>query len=189
MTGLVNVYIVLTGVKASGKSTIGPLLAGALALPFVDVDDVVLLKALELFGDIRSCAELYRSVGELQYRRLEIEAVREIEGLEVCVLATGGSTLLTPSVRELLRARGKLVFLSATTAYLWKRIEASGTPSYLERHASPEHAFYRRVELIRSTVMPICDCTVEVEERRPEEIVTDILFRLKEMAETNRSSR
>ena len=166
--------VILTGVKASGKSTIGPLLAEALRRPFIDIDDVVVRKGREAFGAALSCAEIYRAVGELQYRRLENDAVREIAGVQTCVLATGGSTLLSPTVRQLLFAGGKPVFLNASADYLWRRIAEKTIPSYLEQHPAPKDAFYRRAELIRSTLMPLCNCIVDVESKTPAKITADI---------------
>lgn len=174
--GTVTMNIVVTGVKGSGKSTIGRLLAHVMGSPFVDLDDVVVQRGRERFGEtMSSCAEIYRTAGELTFRRLEIEAAREIDGIKTGVLATGGSTMMTPVVRKLLGARGTFVFLNANADCLWKRVVTKGIPSYLEQHTAPEEAFYRRSELIRSTVMPLCKCIAEVENKAPLQIVADIL--------------
>ncbi len=171
--------IVVTGVKASGKSTVGPLLAQSLGLPFIDVDDLVVEKGRAIMEDATSCADIYRALGDLEFRRLEVDAVREVIGTESCVLATGGSTMLTPTVRELLADRGDWVFLDADSGILWKRVARGSLPSYLEQHPAPETAFSRRAELIRETIMSLCSCVVDVKNRQPEEIVVDILNALK----------
>ena len=170
--------IVLSGAKASGKSTIGNALAGHLGVDFIDLDDVILNLARSSSIDAPSCADIYRSHGEALFRRLEQKAILEIRHQRRCVLSTGGSTLMYPLSRHRLRKDAVWIFLNASWDVLWDRLSFNIIPAYLEGSASPATAFSERVSLIRKTVMPLCDHLVDVESRSPDEIVADIVSQL-----------
>ena len=63
--------IYLTGFMASGKTTIGRLLADELDWQFVDLD-----KEIEAQQGI-SIAEIFDTRGEQEFRRIETEAIRQ----------------------------------------------------------------------------------------------------------------
>lgn len=80
--------ILLCGYMASGKTTIGRLLATATGFPFIDLDAFIEQKA----G--KTITELFAQHGEIYFRKLEHSCLKEImegEGQEF-VLALGGGT-------------------------------------------------------------------------------------------------
>ena len=80
--------IYLVGFMASGKTTIGALLAERLGWKFVDMDQDIEARQ----GD--SIAAIFEKSGEQEFRRIETEAirahVRDIERGEATVVAMGG---------------------------------------------------------------------------------------------------
>lgn len=79
--------IVLMGYMASGKSTVGKLLASRLGLPFLDLDDHI--ESVEK----KSIKELFAEKGEIYFRKLESRMLSQVlEGKASLVLATGGGT-------------------------------------------------------------------------------------------------
>jgi shikimate kinase len=119
--------VTLVGYRASGKSTVGPLLAKRLGWPFVDAD-----RDLErrLGQDI---AGFFAAHGEAAFREREAEALAELlAGDGHLVLATGGGAVLREANRAMLRRRGGLVaYLHAPVEVLQARLRAhaGGRPS------------------------------------------------------------
>ena len=98
--------IVLTGMPASGKSTVGQALAGALGRPFFDSDAEIVKKAGKSIPDI------FAEVGEAGFRAIETEVIREIAAHNVgCVISTGGGAILRDENIRALKRNGRIYFL------------------------------------------------------------------------------
>ena len=111
-------HIVLVGLPGSGKSTVGPLVAEALGLPFVDID-AVLSRRMGMPVD-RILAEF----GESRFRELEREAVADRLGEPPEVLAPGGGWAAQPGTLEGARAQCVFVWLKVSPAVAIGRAEA-----------------------------------------------------------------
>ncbi|ABI58101.1 shikimate kinase AroK [Alkalilimnicola ehrlichii MLHE-1] len=97
--------IYLIGPMGAGKSTVGRRLADALGLPFEDSDRYI----VERTGvDIPTIFDIE---GEAGFRKREHDAIRTLTEREELVLATGGGVVTTPANRDLLGARGIVVYL------------------------------------------------------------------------------
>ncbi len=78
-------HILLIGLPGSGKSTVGPLVANLLKMPFIDVD-----REIERVAGV-SIETLFRERGEAYFRNLESEAVvAQLDRPTPAVVATGG---------------------------------------------------------------------------------------------------
>lgn len=108
--------IVLVGYRASGKSTLGKILAQRLGWPLLDID-----RGIEERIDT-SLAEHYREVGEAGFRPLETEVVVEMCRQDDCVVAFGAGTLQTPVNREHACRDALVVYLKVSAQELWRRI-------------------------------------------------------------------
>lgn len=118
-------HIFLYGPPATGKTTIGNIIARNLKLPFVDLDRVIEAKA-----DM-SIPQIMEGQGESAFRDLESAALREVcsplplgEGLGVraCVIALGGGALLREENRQFAEDNGNVVLLMAELDTLLKRL-------------------------------------------------------------------
>lgn len=124
--------IVLMGLRGSGKSTVGALLAGRLGVPFVDLDDRTLEALRRAHPDQRfvAVADAWRAVGEPAFRAAECEALRAALGEGRVVLALGGGTPTAPGAPALLesakRTGATIFYLRAEPALLRERLAASG---------------------------------------------------------------
>ncbi len=98
--------IVLTGMPASGKSTVGKALADALHRPFLDLDEEIVRDA---GCDIPT---LFATEGEAAFRDREARVLREqLAGKTACVIATGGGAILREENVRRLRQNGRIYFL------------------------------------------------------------------------------
>ena len=88
--------IVLTGFMGSGKSTVGPLVAGRLGWIFVDVDNVIEAEAGA------PITELFARHGEAEFRNREHQTIARVATGEALVLALGGGAIERAETRSLL---------------------------------------------------------------------------------------
>jgi len=91
--------VVLIGPPAAGKSSVGPLLAARLGVPFADTDGLVAKAAGKPAGDI------FVEDGEAAFREFERAAVaRGLDGFGLGggVLALGSGAVLDPDVRRMI---------------------------------------------------------------------------------------
>ena len=113
--------IALGGFMGVGKSTLGPLVAQAVGLPFVDLD-----QELER-GAGQSCASLLRSRGEAWFRSAETRALAGVLKQGPIVLALGGGTLHQAENLRLLQGT-QVVVLWAPLRELLPRLDCKDRP-------------------------------------------------------------
>lgn len=114
--------IALIGYRGSGKTTIGRRLADRLWWPFVDLDQLIVMRA----G--KSIREIFEQQGEQKFRDLETESLAFVLKSNDQVIALGGGALVRPENRQLLlggNCHG--VYLRCDPAVLAERIAADAT--------------------------------------------------------------
>ncbi|WP_375323917.1 shikimate kinase [Flagellimonas sp. GZD32] len=110
--------LVLMGYMASGKSTVGKLLASELGVRFVDLDDYI--EASEK----KSIKTIFSEKGEIFFRKLEHQMLLELlEKEESLVLSTGGGTpCYANNIEMILEKSDCSVYLGMTIPQLVNRI-------------------------------------------------------------------
>ena len=98
--------IVLIGMPASGKTTVGKLLSDALNRPFFDTDEEIVR------GAGKEISRIFAEKGEKVFRDLETKAVVALANEKTgCVIATGGGAVLREENLRALRRTGRIYFL------------------------------------------------------------------------------
>ena len=115
MNESVNNNITLIGMPASGKSTVGVILAKILGLSFIDTDLVIQQREGALLCDIIS------ERGLEGFLKAEESAVLSISPSNT-VIATGGSVVYSEAGMEYLKSLGKVVYLKVEKEDLFKRL-------------------------------------------------------------------
>ena len=106
-----------------GKSTVGPLLARRLGLPWWDLD-----QRMEWVTG-RAVPELFSERGEAPFRVLEHDTLRAGLGDGAAVVSLGGGALLHADSRRLLQSLGwRVVVLDASWPVVADRIAGSQRP-------------------------------------------------------------
>ncbi len=97
--------IVLTGMPASGKTTVGKILSDMLGMEFIDTDsEIEKLKGV-------STGDIFERVGEDGFRDIETQIIKNICTRQHCVIATGGGAILRQENIDRLKLNGKIYFI------------------------------------------------------------------------------
>ncbi len=96
--------VVLVGMPASGKTTVGKLIAKELGREFIDTDDIIVSE----YGDI---TDIFEQKGESGFRDIESAVIKNVASLQGKVIATGGGAVLRAENIDLLKLNGKIYFL------------------------------------------------------------------------------
>lgn len=97
--------IVLIGMPASGKSTVGGILSARLGKALIDSDAVIEERCGKKISDI------FAEGGEELFRKLEASVIDELSNKNGFIIATGGGAVLRPENVRALRRNGIIYFL------------------------------------------------------------------------------
>jgi len=120
----------LVGFMGSGKTTLGPILAAHLELPFIDLDDRIQSRVGV------SIPEIFKDHGEREFRRLERQNLVGLK--QPGVVALGAGAFSFPKNRITCRTHGTTVFLDWPLHILVQRVLADsnrpmwGTPAQMK---------------------------------------------------------
>jgi shikimate kinase len=161
-----GIYVV--GFMASGKSTVGRLLAHQLGWSFFDIDHEIEQ------AEKTAIAEIFDSRGEAEFRRIEAQILQQhvkwIERGRPAVLALGGGAFAEQANRDLVLGNGIAIWLDAPFEMVERRVaQASHRP--LAR--DPQHfaALYHS----RRQVYALADVHIAIEGDDPAAAVEAIL--------------
>jgi len=120
--------IALLGMRCSGKSTVGPLLARRLTRAFVDLDVEVLRLGRRAGSGAESVGDLLDRVGLGRFRDLEAAVLKKfLEPSPTLVFATGGGVVERSDNRAWLRRVATCVWLSVPVDVLRERLARDAT--------------------------------------------------------------
>ena len=117
--------IFLIGFMASGKTTVGKLLAKMCGAAYIDTDEEI----VKLEG--RSIPDIFASDGEAYFRNLETKVLYSLkeEKDSLRVVSVGGGLPVREENRRIMKETGKTVYLTASVETLKGRLEGkSGRP-------------------------------------------------------------
>jgi shikimate kinase len=109
--------IILIGYRATGKTSVGRLLAQRLGRPFVDSDQAIVDQAGQ------SIAALVAARGWDHFRGLEKEMLQELCRRPGQVIACGGGAILHQDIWPLLKKNAFVVWLTADIATICHRLQ------------------------------------------------------------------
>ncbi len=112
--------VAIFGFMGVGKSSVGRLVAEALSMEFVDLDETIVV---DIGMDIPA---IFEKRGEKRFRELEKEATRMIASRDGVVIACGGGTVLDADNLEALRGNSRMILLTADPETILRRVEADG---------------------------------------------------------------
>lgn len=163
-----NLYLI--GFMGAGKTVVGRLVAGRLAMPFVDLDALIEEREGTCVSD------LFAQRGEDGFRHAESEALCALLDGSPSVVACGGGVVVSDENRAVLRASGTVVLLEVSAKEALARIGDTGGRPLLagEGAALADTLLAARSTLYRATA----DFIVDTAGRTPKEVallVSDVL--------------
>jgi shikimate kinase len=165
--------IVLIGFMGAGKTSIGKILARKLNLELLETDELIQEKA----G--MSISQIFETAGEITFRELEIEAVKEISQKEHFVIASGGGIVLNSINIERLRQRAIIVYLYASEGEIVNRIKQDKNPRPLISEKNAETDVKELMKLRGPLYRRSADLIINTSNKDIELIAKNIISRLK----------
>jgi len=155
--------IVLIGMRGSGKTAVGRILAQKLGREFIEMDKLIVQKA----G--LSIAEIVAQHGWERFRDLEAEVTAEVAEWDNIINATGGGVVVREQNIINLKQNGLLVWLTANIDSLSKRIgEDDSRPLLVGKNQRED------IELTLAERQPLyrkaADITIDTEDKTPEAV-------------------
>lgn len=146
--------IVLIGLPGTGKTSVGEILAGILAIPFFDSDRVIEA------NEKRTVARIFADDGEKHFRALECSLLDEFENAQSksFVLSCGGGLPMTSGNMDRLLALGNVCYLKTAIEELMIRLAGAhdrpllkGKQSAANTGDAPdEHVLRNRLQTLES---------------------------------------
>lgn len=173
--------IILIGMKSSGKTTIGRIVADKLGLRFTDVDAEVERRYLEHTGEKLPFREIFQRHGKAHFRTLETEALQALAAAQTerpIVLATGGGLPLAEENRPLLKGMGTVVFLDVAPEVLLPRIVRGGIPAFFPYPDDPAKSLAELLAVRRPVYQALAHITAACGAESPETVADMIISKL-----------
>ncbi len=169
--------IILTGYRATGKSSIGKILADMLGFGFIDTDETIEKRQGE------SITEMVGRGGWDLFRRKEENLLLELVRSRNKVIASGGGSVMHERAWSKLRQDALVVWLTADIKTICRRLAADGDTED-QRPPLTEMGTMDEIAMVLSQRQPLyeksSDLTIDTEGKKPEEVAEIILKKLKE---------
>jgi len=151
-----NKVIYICGFMGCGKTTEGKKIANEIGFNFIDLDDYIVNK----FN--KSIVDLFKDVGEEEFRNIETIALKECtNNNSETLIATGGGTPCFNNNLEFMKCNGYLIYLKLNEQELLKRLSNAKTNRplikdknneemllYIENLLKVREVFYNQADII-----------------------------------------
>lgn len=170
--------VILIGMKASGKSTVGRLLAKKLQLDFIELDNEIEKNHWQAKKERLTCREIFKKYGAAYFCALDQQAlqlVAERNKNNSLVLSCGGSTPLNPKNLRLLKQLGQIIFLDTDERVLLPRILKHGRPAFFSDPDDPAKSLLELMKKRRPIYSRTADQMISFTNESPAELVEKII--------------
>ncbi len=146
--------IVLIGMPASGKTTVGRLISERLGRSIADTDEMI-VKNTKI-----AIPHIFAEYGEKYFRDRETEAVAEAAALTGYIISTGGGAVLREENISALKENGKIYFIDRP---LYALVPTSDRPLSSSRE-DIEKRYHERIDIYIGAADVIIDADCSAEE-------------------------
>ena len=154
--------IVLCGFMGCGKSYVGERLAKQIGYDFVDLDKFIEHKTH------KTIPQIFAEQGEPEFRRLEVESLKEIASMTGVVLALGGGTIILDEAYDTLKKLPvRIVFLEVTEDTMFARVKGGEGRPMLNQANFEENAkriYHERLPRYRAVSHLTVDADIDAPE-------------------------
>ena len=130
-------HIFLIGMQGCGKSSLGKRVARETGLSFRDTDAMVAASA--------GCTvnEFFEKYGEETFRRAETGALVLLTRAKPMIISTGGSTVMNPENRHIMRSWGRIVWIDRPLEEILSDIKLDRRPDLRDGGLAEVERTYR----------------------------------------------
>jgi len=160
--------VYLIGYMGAGKTTITKLLANKLHLPFYDTDQEIEK------NQKRSVSEIFKKDGELHFRMLETELLKNIN--QNSILACGGGLPIHNNNMGLINSKGISIYLKASNNCLLNRLknEKQSRPLIDNKTDEELKVFIKNEIQNRSPFYNLANHTIVIDNKSTEEVLREV---------------
>jgi XRE family aerobic/anaerobic benzoate catabolism transcriptional regulator len=164
--------IALIGLRGAGKSTLGSLLAKALGIRFIELDEVI----EQDFG--APISEIFALYGQAAFRRHERRSLEAtIEAHERAVIATGGGLVAEPASFDLLLSSCVTVWVRTSPEEHMQRVIEQGDHRPMADNSEAMEDL-RQILAARDPLYAKADITIDTSGKSAEDSLADLLAAL-----------
>src|SRR5690606_11447664 len=170
--------VILIGYMASGKSSVGRILANKLNYGFIDLDDYI--EEMEQ----KSVSSIFKLRGEIYFRRLETQHLKAIlETKDNIILSLGGGTPCYGNNMDVILSdpNSKSIYLKTGITTLVERLKNERSKRPLIAHIETDELlteFIGKHLFERSQVYNLADGKIIPDKKTEAEIVDELLVEL-----------
>lgn len=164
--------IILTGYRATGKTTVGKYLADQLGFNFIDTDQEI------ESGYGAPISQIVASHGWDHFRKLEKELLERLVSAGDHVIATGGGAIMHQETWQKLRESSFVVWLTADTETICRRL-ASHSATSSQRPSLTGMDIIEEVESVLAERCPLYEAgaDIKIQSEKPVPIVTEEIIK------------
>ena len=166
--------IALIGFMGTGKTAVGKLLARKLDKQFIELDRLIERRA----G--KSIPEIFEEDGEITFRELEIDTIRDISKNRNSVIACGGGIVLNKINIDRLRESSIIIYLTASPETVLERTSTTKDIRPLLDVPDPALRIRELLEFRKPFYERAADITVNTSRLDTHTVAEQIIKRLKE---------
>lgn len=164
--------LLLIGMRGSGKTTVGKVLAKKLGKKFIDMDIYLEIKHGKKVRDI------VLDEGWEHFRKLETEACEQLSREKDCVISSGGGIVLDQKNMDLFRENSVIMLLKADPRILSRRIRSDENRPELSTQPTLLGELGEVWEKRKEMYFKNADFMVETTRDNPRKIASEILSKL-----------
>jgi shikimate kinase len=168
--------LALIGFMGVGKSVIGRALAEKMEKRFIEVDALIQRKAM------KSIPQIFKDDGELAFRKLEIEVIKEVAWHKNQVIACGGGAVLNKINAERLQNDSIIIWLIASPGVIRKRTELNEAERPLLKGIVDLEGIRALLKTREPFYRQAADMKIDTSRLDVPSVVREIIARLKENA-------
>ena len=165
-------HLFFIGFMGCGKSTITEYLAKKLSLQHIDTDHKIEAEQNTTIENI------FKENGEDYFRTLENQLLRQLETIQPSVIACGGGMAIKQENVAIMKRCGIVIMLKASPETIFERVRYSKKRPLLNGNMNTlyiKNLMSDRVSIYEQAA----DFIIDTDQRKPDEIVDDIINTLK----------
>ena len=163
--------IVLIGYRGTGKSTVARILGQRLRRKVISTDEEIVKEAGQ------SIPHIVEQFGWDHFRRLETQMCQKLTGQKNLIIDTGGGLILKEENVTMLKADGKLFWLTAEVSTIASRISGDTQRPSLLGNKSFVEEIEEILEIRSPHYQAAADVIIPTDNEPPETIAAQILLK------------